>query len=71
MSDILRVGDEVLYSGNRGKNMPKKQVVVSMEVDGEMIEEVEWSLVRDCDIMVDLDSNHWGYGFQITKTGEE
>lgn len=70
---LLRIGDEVFWRGNWGKNAPKVAKVESIETDcrddkqGTPVDEVPWSEVYDSDIViVTMDNEHWAYGYQLT-----
>ncbi len=71
-SDVLKVGDTVLWRGGFGNDAAKEAIVIRIEVDcvdkdGEEVDSVKWSEVPDRDILVDLKNGHWARGHQITK----
>jgi hypothetical protein len=68
----LKVGDTVLWRGGFGSDAPKKAVVEGIEITnggkyGDAVDEVEWSKVRDRNVTVDLDNDHWAYAYQIKR----
>ena len=68
----LKVGDTVLWRGGFGSDAPKKAVVEGIEITnggkyGDAVDEVDWSKVRDRNVTVDLNNDHWAYAYQIKK----
>lgn len=74
----LRVGDRVLWAGAWGAQSHRPAVVrdITIALPGESAKdsgvvrrEVAWSLLRDPQnprrVVVDLDNDHWAYGFQL------
>lgn len=66
----LRVGDPVLWRGRFGHGDSKRAVITSIEVDLDgrngYVDEILWSEVKGCSVIVSLDNGLWAYGFQIT-----
>lgn len=74
--DMLRVGDKVLWSGAWGSQPAKTAKVKCIEVDcvdkeGTPVQEVPWFKVKDRSVVVNLDREHWAYGFQISPMRKE
>jgi len=73
MTNELRIGDTVLWSGIWGEDKEQEAVVEKIQVDytdapdyeGTEVDTVDWKDVVDRTVMVILDNNHWAYGFQI------
>jgi hypothetical protein len=68
----LKVGDTVLWRGGFGTEPFRKAVVEGIEITnggkyGDPVDEVEWSKVRDRNVTVDLDNDHWAYAYQIKR----
>ena len=73
MSDVLKIGDTVLWRGGFGSEPAKLAVVEGIEITGGYkygysVSEVPWSEVYDRNVTVDLDNDHWAYGEQIRKS---
>lgn len=71
-SGTLKIGDEVNWRGGFGRDAKKKAKVEAIQITnggkyGDDVEEVEWSKVRDRNVVVDLDNGHWAYAEQISK----
>ena len=65
--DKLKVGDEVIWRGSWGKDLPKVVKVTCIEVNDINVSSIEWVNSGNRNVVVDLDNGHWAYGFQITK----
>ena len=70
----LKIGDEVSWKGAWGSQASKRAVVTEIEVTnggkyGDEVNSVEWTKVRDRNVVVTLDNGHWAYGGQISKLG--
>ncbi len=70
MSDMLKVGDKVLWRGGFGTNAPREAVVARIEAGcqgkyGYMVPEVSWDEVRAGGVVVDLKEGPWAYGDQL------
>jgi len=70
--DVLKVGDTVLWKGGWGQDAEKEVIVKRIEVDcvdknGDEVDSVEWSKVKDRTLVVDLDNGKWSYGENIRK----
>jgi hypothetical protein len=70
----LKIGDEVSWRGAWGSEAPKNAVVTEIEVTnggkyGRAVNSIEWTRVRDRNVVVTLDNGHWAYGEQISKVG--
>jgi hypothetical protein len=74
MKGLLKIGDQVIWRGAWGSELPKKATVESIEVCepgtkyGDEVDQIEWSRVRTRGVIVTFsDNDHWAYGNQITK----
>ena len=70
----LKIGDEVSWKGAWGSQASKNAVVTEIEVTnggkyGRAVNSIEWTRVRDRNVVVTLDNGHWAYGEQISKVG--
>jgi hypothetical protein len=70
----LKIGDEVSWKGAWGSQASKRAVVTEIEVTnggkyGDEVNSVEWTKVRDRNVVVTLDNGHWAYGEQISRIG--
>ena len=65
--DKLKVGDEVIWRGSWGKDLPKVVKVTCIEVNDINVSSIEWVNSGNRSVVVDLDNGHWSYGFQIQK----
>ena len=65
--DKLKVGDEVIWRGSWGKDLPKVVKVTCIEVNDINVSSIEWVNSGNRSVVVDLDNGHWAYGFQIQK----
>ena len=70
----LKIGDEVSWRGAWGSQASKRAVVTEIEVTnggkyGDEVNSVEWTKVRDRNVVVTLDNGHWAYGEQISRVG--
>jgi hypothetical protein len=78
--DILRIGDKVMWRGSWGFNSlhrhvrsflePQVATVVNISrdahnKDGTPVDSIPWTEVKGRTVIIDLDNNHWAYGFQI------
>lgn len=63
----LRLGDEVIWRGSWGNDLPKEVKVTCIEVNDINVSSIDWDKVESRDVVVDLDNGHWAYGFQIRK----
>lgn len=63
----LKVGDEVIWRGSYGEDLPKEVIVTSIELNGVIVNSVLWDIVDSDEVIVDLDNGKWAYGFQIRK----
>lgn len=71
---MLKIGDEVKWSGSWGSN-PEEVVTVTNillcnypgDKEGQNVSEVGWFRVKEREVIVDLDNGHWAWGFQIKK----
>jgi hypothetical protein len=76
MSDKLRIGDLVLWSGSWGRDVSEPACIEAMELCqegqkyGEEIEEIDWNSVKSRTLIVSLDNGHWAYGTQIERLYE-
>jgi tartrate dehydratase beta subunit/fumarate hydratase class I family protein len=73
MSKKLKVGDVVNWRGNFGESVAKKAKVEAITINVKNIkeidvEEIEWSEVKDRDVIVTLDNGSWAYGYQVSPT---
>jgi len=66
----LKVGDEVIWRGSWGKDLPKEVKVNCIEINDINVSSIGWDKVDSRDVVVDLDNGHWAYGFQIAKKVE-
>jgi hypothetical protein len=72
MSDVLKIGDTVLWRGGFGSEPAELAVVEGIEITnggkyGDSVSEVPWSEVYDRNVTVDLENGHWAYAEQIRK----
>ena len=70
--DVLTVGDDVIWRGSWGRDLPKEAKVIGIEVNcnmkkGKRVNDVAWSKVDGRDVIVDLDCEHWAYGSQLNQ----
>ncbi len=63
----LKVGDEVIWRGSWGKDLPKVVKVTCIEINDINVSSIDWDKVESRSVVVDLDNGHWAYGFQIAK----
>lgn len=71
-SNMLKIGDTVLWRGGFGTDSPKKAKVEEIEITnggkyGDPVDEVPWSKVQGRNAVVTLDNGHWAYASQIQK----
>lgn len=66
----LKVGDEVIWRGSWGKDLPKVVKVTCIEINDINVSSIGWDKVESRDVVVDLDNGYWAYGFQIVKKNE-
>lgn len=67
---VLSVGDKVQWRGNFGDAPQQPATVTGITVggkDGEPVEKVEWSKVKDRNVVLDLDTGNWAYGYQVGR----
>jgi len=83
MEGKLKIGDEVIWRGAWGKDVPKQVKITSIEVcngssfvkhnltlkSGISVNEVEWSDIKlnPRNYVFDLNNEHWAYGYQLTQ----
>ena len=74
MSNFVKVGDKVMWSGAFGSQKPVPAKVVSMEITdeprekyGEPAKEVSWDLINQNRVLFVLDNGHWAYSDQIGR----
>lgn len=75
MTEILKVGDEVLWRGSWGKEPAKITKVTQIEVCiggskyGKPVDSIEWKGVLDgtVNITVNLSNGRWAYGTQLAQ----
>ena len=76
--NILRIGDEVLWSGGWGMGEEKPATVIDIMIceredskEGEQVSAVPWCSVNPYEgarkVIVTLDNDKWAWGFQIRK----
>ena len=68
----LKVGDKVIWRGSWGKDNPKEATVIGIERTlipgskyGDQVDELDWDLVEEGYCIVNLDNEHWAYGYQL------
>ena len=71
MNNTLKIGDQVLWSGGWGSQAPVPCKVTRIEKNcegglGDFCDEIPWSECGDRSVVVDLDNNHWAYGYQLS-----
>ena len=71
---MLKVGDEVMWSGCFGMDEPQKVRVTGIEVTetprtkyGEEVSEVDWDIINQNRALISLNNNHWCYAEQISR----
>lgn len=73
MSDKLRIGDLVMWSGGFESeiSLPTRVTCIELAEDGkkygEEVEEVLWKHVDSRNVVVDLENGKWAYGNQLTR----
>lgn len=72
MKNQLKIGDTVNWRGNRGKDPVQQVEVDGIEIncsgkEGEEVDSVDWDLVKDESVIVNLTCCKWAYGYQISK----
>ena len=73
MSDVLKIGDTVLWRGGFGSEPAKLAVIEEIEITGgykygDQVDEVPWSEVYGRNVVVSFsDNDHWAYAEQIRK----
>jgi|TARA_B100001094_G_scaffold203856_1_gene197779 hypothetical protein len=77
MSDTLRVGDAVSWSGGFGMEAHREATVVGIQVnysngskDGVAVDEIDWWHIQERNQIIDLDNGHWAWAFQIKPIEE-
>jgi tartrate dehydratase beta subunit/fumarate hydratase class I family protein len=70
--NLLKVGDVVTYQGNFGQDIPKKAKVVAIAINAKNkdieVENINWSNVKNRDVIISLDNGSWAYGYQVSPT---
>lgn len=76
MSNVLKVGDKVMWRGTFGMDPVKEAVVVGIEVTstprtkyGTVVEKTSWNMVKANRTLLSLDNGHWCYGEQVSEIG--
>lgn len=70
---MLKIGDSVMWRGGFGSQPPKKVKITGIEIckegskSGRQVDEISWDKVDGRRVVVDLDNNHWAYGYQLSK----
>jgi hypothetical protein len=71
-NQMIKVGDKITYRGGFGSHPPKQATIEAMEVtdyprskDGDDVDEVDESLVRENRVLFVLDDGHWCYSEQV------
>jgi len=77
MSKILNKGDTVLWRHGWGRDPERKAVVMSIQINdmngskhGTQVDAVSWDTVTERNVIVDLDTGHWAWAFQIARATE-
>lgn len=72
MTDVLRIGDTVLWRGSFGREPAVPAVIENMQITdyphskyGEDADEVPIQLVQENRVVFDLTNGHWCYSQQI------
>ena len=72
MSNVLKVGDKVIYRPSFGMGDPTVVTVQSMEVTemkrskyGDSVNAVPWELVEQNRVLMTLDNDSWTYSEQV------
>jgi len=71
MNGFITVGDKVMWQGSWGNDSPKIAEVSSIMVcdeegeNGYVVDNLEWDMVRERDVVITLSNSHWAWGFQI------
>ena len=69
----LSIGDVVMWSGTWGRDPARPATVRQISVcenpgdhsDVEEFDSLDWSAIKGREVVIDLTSNHWAWGFQI------
>ena len=73
MSNILKIGDKVMWRGAWGKDPAEEAIIDGIELCpvgakyGDAVESVSWNDVKNGNVVVSLDNGHWAYGHQIKQ----
>lgn len=73
MSNILKIGDKVMWRGAWGKDPAEEAIIEGIELCldgakyGDAVESVSWNDVKNGNVVVSLDNGHWAYGHQIKQ----
>ncbi len=71
-SNVLKIGDIVIWRSSWGKDAPKEAKVTAIEINcvnksGKEVSKVSWDKVDSRKVIVNLENGHWAYGTQISK----
>lgn len=71
MTQKLKIGDKVLWSGGHGTQPLKTATVENIEFNGKQYGSLPWKYILNSgEILIDLDNGHWCYGKQVKKSTE-
>jgi hypothetical protein len=72
MSNILKVGDKVLWRGSFGSADKHLATIESIDIncngckEGDEVEETEWANIHGRNSIHSLDNGHWCWGEQLS-----
>ena len=74
----LKVGDVVSWSHSWGKSSYEDAVVTGIQFnfkngskDGVSVDVIDWDIVKESHVIVDLDNGHWAWAYQIKQIKKE
>jgi hypothetical protein len=73
MSDILKLGDKVMWRGAWGKDPAEEAIIEGIQLCpvrqkyGDAVESVTWEDVEGDKVAVTLTNGYWAYGHQLDQ----
>jgi hypothetical protein len=73
MSDILKLGDKVMWRGAWGKDPAEETIIEGIQICpagekyGRDVKSVSWSTIKKDRVVVELTNGHWAYGHQLDQ----